>query len=244
VLVALLRRLGILSEPEVLEMAWCDDWSLFLDENVAFYQDLQPSDRESFHRRVWVFLANTRIESGEFDIVDEDRLLVAASAIIPIWFFPRWRYSNLEAVILFPAAFNDAFLCYQKDSRYTGMVGHGNMHGKMALSRPALYQGFQNARDKHNVGIHEFVHLIDMADGECDGYPERLREHAYSLPWFELVRSKIHSMDISRSDIPDYGATNRVEFLAVVSEYFFERPDLLSKKHPKLYRLLKEIYQP
>jgi len=54
------------------------------------------------------------------------------------------------------------------------MVGNGPLHGKMALSKPHLHLGFKNSRDKHNVGIHEFVHLIDMADGNCDGFPERL----------------------------------------------------------------------
>jgi len=46
------------------------------------------------------------------------------------------------------------------------------MAGNIVLTRPALILGFTNSRDKQNVGIHEFFHLIDMADGECDGYPE------------------------------------------------------------------------
>jgi Mlc titration factor MtfA (ptsG expression regulator) len=146
-------------------------------------------------------------------------------------------------VYLLPASFNQNFECLQKDSLITGMVGTGPMAGKMALSRPALYKGFENSNDKQNVGIHEFVHLIDMMDGECDGYPERLKEFAYSIPWFELVHKKIIEIDNRKSNIRDYAATNRTEFFAVASEYFFERPGMLQRKHPKLFASMTEFYQ-
>ena len=32
------------------------------------------------------------------------------------------------------------------------------------------------------------------------------------------------------------------EFFTMVSEYFFERPDLLKKKHPDLYRMLERCF--
>lgn len=174
---------------------------------------------------------------------DTDRLLVAASAIIPVWGFPKWHYFNLDAVYLLPASFNDRFECGQPDSLYTGMVGTGPMSGKLALSRPALHYGFQNSKDKHNVGIHEFVHLIDMADGEADGYPERLKEYAFSIPWFELVEQKIQDIVRKDSNIPDYGSSNRSEFFAVASEYFFERPGMMKRKHPELFCALSKLYQ-
>jgi hypothetical protein len=34
----------------------------------------------------------------------------------------------------------------------------------------------------------------------------------------------------------------REEFFAVLSEYFFERPILLKKKHPELYEMLEEVF--
>lgn len=222
---------------------WQKPWSEFLNENVSFYRNLSGQEQSVFHQRIWLFLETTSIEAGQFPVTDEDRLLVAASAIIPVWSFPRWHYFNLDSVYLLPAAFNAQFECGQPDSVVTGMVGTGPMAGKMALCKAALYQGFQNDKDKHNVGIHEFVHLIDMADGECDGYPERLKEFSFSIPWFELAGKKIQEIDNRQSNIPDYGATNRVEFFAVASEYFFERPKLLKTRHPKLFRSLSDLYR-
>ncbi|BCE00367.1 hypothetical protein TYM08_P0430 [Marinicellulosiphila megalodicopiae] len=123
------------------------------------------------------------------------------------------------------------------------MVGTGVMSGKLVLSKPHLHLGFKNNKDKHNVGIHEFVHLVDMADGQCDGFPERLKEFSYSIPWFDLVYTKIMEIDDGKSNIRDYGATNRAEFFAVASEYFFEQPKMLQQKHPELFEALTQIYQ-
>lgn len=176
-------------------------------------------------------------------MTDEDRLLVAASAIIPVWGFPKWHYFNLKSVFLLNQSFNDKLEFGQPDSLITGMVGSGVLAGKLLLSKPHLYLGFQNAKDKHNVGIHEFVHLIDMADGACDGLPERfLKDYAFSTPWLALVQHKINEIDLGQSNIRDYGATNQAEFFAVASEYFFERPKMLKDKHPELFNMLTQVY--
>jgi Mlc titration factor MtfA (ptsG expression regulator) len=45
------------------------------------------------------------------------------------------------------------------------------------------------------------------------------------------------------SDINVYGATNKQEFLAVASAYFFERPQLFKEKHPELYAVLSSVFQ-
>ncbi len=226
------------------QIAWQPDWSELLEEHVDFYRHLNPQERELFERRCLQFLNTTRIEGGvAVDVEDLDRVLIAASAVIPVWKFEGWHYFNLQAVYLLPASFNMDFECGKADSNCTGMVGTGPMSGKMALSKPALRQGFDIERDKQNVGIHEFVHLIDMADGSCDGYPERLLEYKYSIPWFSLVKEKMNQIYAKKSNIRDYGATNEAEFLAVSSEYFFERPEMLQRKHPKLYEALSEIYQ-
>ena len=223
---------------------WLQSWSYYLEQTVAFYRALNTEDKQLFEQRVQLFWQTTAIEGGiEVNISDEDRLLVASSAIIPVWGFPRWHYFNLKAVFLLPAAFNSDFECGQEDSLITGMVGSGPMYGKMALSKPDLHRGFINDKDKHNVGIHEFVHLIDMADGDCDGFPERLKEFSYSVHWLDFVGKKIIEIDNNCSNIRDYGATNEAEFFAVASEYFFERPKMLKNKHPQLFKALEDIYQ-
>ena len=138
--------------------------------------------------------------------------------------------------------FNDKFETSGPNRNIMGMVGTGYMNGKMILSKPALHLGFSNESDKKNTAIHEFVHIIDKADGTIDGVPEVLMKKQYTIPWLELIHEKIEDIHEMDSDINPYGATNRAEFFAVASEYFFERPKLLAKKHPTLYRSMERLF--
>jgi Mlc titration factor MtfA (ptsG expression regulator) len=236
--------LGHKTLPPDHQTVWQLKWSKYLERTVNYYQNLNSEDRVVFEKRILLFLHTTQVEGGvDVEVTDEDKLLVASSAIIPVWAFPKWHYFNLKAVYLLPTLFNANFVCGEPDSLISGMVGTGPMAGKLALSKPHLHQGFMNARDKQNVGIHEFVHLIDMADGQCDGFPERLKEYSYAIPWFEFVRKKIADIHNNTSNIRDYGATNNAEFFSVASEYFFERPKMLQKKHPQLTKELEQFYQ-
>ena len=56
------------------------------------------------------------------------------------------------------------------------------------------------------------------------------------------IKQKIDEIYKGKSDINPYGATNKSEFFAVISEYFFERPKLLQDKHPELYGYLEKIF--
>lgn len=218
-------------------------WRAVLLDRVSFYRELNEQERRTFEQRMQLFLETTEIVAYGVEVSDEDRILVAASAIIPVWSFPKWHYFNLAKVILLPGSFNQQFETHQPDSVIQGMVGTGPMHDKMVLSKPALHYGFANDRDKRNVGIHEFAHLVDMADGDTDGFPERLKEFAFSIPWFDLARRKIHAIENRRSNINDYAATDPIEFFAVATEYFFERPKMLQRKHPQLYQALRDFYR-
>ncbi len=134
----LLRLRSLLGlEEQNREFHWQSSWSSFLVEHVNFYRGLSEQDKTLFHQRIWLFLETTAVAAGQFPVTDEDRLLVAASAIIPVWSFPKWHYFNLKGVYLLPAAFNAEFECGKPDSTITGMVGTGPMGGKMALCKPA-----------------------------------------------------------------------------------------------------------
>ena len=113
----------------------------------------------------------------------------------------------------------------------------------MILSIKALCHGFKNEADKNNTAIHEFVHLIDKLDGEIDGIPNLLLEKQYAIPWIDLMEQKINEINQNKSDIKRYGGTSKIEFFAVASEYFFERPKLMAKKHPLLYKYLEDIFK-
>ena len=213
-----------------------------LEEHVPFYKNLDDDRKQEFENRIQHFLASTRITGIKTTVEDIDRVLIASSAVIPIFNFSGWEYVNLHEVLLYPDSFDHEFQQEGAHRSIIGMVGSGGMNHVMILSQHELRQAFINKTGKTNTAIHEFVHLVDKTDGTIDGVPEFIVEKKYILPWLQLMRKEIELILKDRSDIDPYGATNEAEFFAVVSEYFFERPKLLKEKHPDLYKLLSEIF--
>ena len=215
-----------------------------MQKNVRYYRRLKPSEQQRFERKVQEFLQDVEITGVETSVDDLDRLLVASSAVIPIFGFPKWsHYPHLREVLLYPNAFNgDTFQTQGKDRRVLGMVGWNYMHGKMILSKAALRQSFIQG-GKSNVGIHEFIHLLDKMDGAIDGLPEYFIQEPYIVPWLHLIHVEMKRIHQGKSDLNTYGGTSEVEFLAVAGEYFFQRPERLQKKHPELYRLIEHLFQ-
>ncbi len=214
-----------------------------LEEEVLFYQKLGQAERERFLSAIRRFLERVKVTGVRTEVSDTDRVLVAAAAVIPIFAFPGWEYRNINEVILYPDAFSEDYRQEGEQRHISGMVGNGAMERVMLLSKHDLQQGFRNRTDKHNTPIHEFVHLVDKADGETDGLPDVLMSHRYSVPWLKLVHHKIQMIREGNSDINPYAATNEAEFLAVVAEYFFERPKLMKEKHPLLYEMLDKMFK-
>lgn len=215
----------------------------YLEKNVNFYSKLDQGDKVKFRDTMGIFLREVKISAAGTTITNEDKILVAAGAVIPIFRFPNWHYLNLKEVIIYGDNFNHNFESKGAAERQImGMVGAGYMEGTMLLSKPALENGFENKTDKENTVIHEFVHLIDKLDGDTDGIPKILLQEQSVLPWVNLIHLEMKRIEEGKSDINPYGYTNQAEFFAVVAEYFFERPDLLKTKHPVLFEQLNKIF--
>ncbi|MCB9223577.1 MAG: zinc-dependent peptidase [Crocinitomicaceae bacterium] len=215
-------------------------WRSILEQKVEFYKKLNREERKLFEYKVHVFLLNVRIVGIQTQVSHDDQVLIAASAIIPIFRFKQWHYSGLREVHLHP----DKFPIPNSDHMAHGLVGWGEMHGKVMLSRKALHHGFEDHTDGKNVGIHEFLHLLDKGDGEVDGVLETLMKENDIEPWLYLIKTKMDEINLGDSDIREYGGVNEAEFLAVVGEYFFEKPDAMKTEHPALYNALDSFFNP
>lgn len=219
-----------------------ENYRIFLTEQVEFYRELSKTQQQAFERRVQKFISTTSIIGVNTSLIYEDKLLVGAGAIIPVFEFSDWEYRNLNEVLIYPSAFDENYAVEGNEKRIQGMVGTGIMEGKMILSKPSLWAGFKNDDDKINVGIHEFAHLIDKADGCIDGIPSLLLKKQYTLPWLSHIKAEMEAIHAHDSDINPYGGVGKEEFFPVITEYFFEQPRLLEKKHPEIYALLKDIF--
>jgi Mlc titration factor MtfA (ptsG expression regulator) len=221
------------------------EWRYVLDDRVVFYRDLNASGKLLFEKRIQLFLSEKKIEGVGTDIDETVRLLVASSAIIPTFAFPAFTYPGLSEVLIYPKSFSKTFEtggANKEEEHIEGMVGNRFMNRSLLLSKPALLAGFNGRAGEDNVGIHEFVHLLDREDGEADGIPEKLMQHEYVLPWLHLIKKETDRIKKGRLDLNPYALTNNAEFLAVVSEYFFNDPEDFAENHPELYTFLTDFY--
>ena len=225
--------------------AFPDYWHSLLMNHVHFYKQLSFEDQKKFQQRMMVFLSEIYIDTVNTDLTDLDKVLIAASAVIPVFGFDEWHYNNLSGVLLYPDTFNNDLEFDQENTgkNILGLVGTGRFENQMILSKKSLYDGFRNLPDVQNTSVHEFVHLIDKMDSVTDGVPERLLTKPYIIPWLQLIHKEMEAINDNKSDIRSYGGTNEAEFLAVASEYFFEQPKKFEKNHPELYKMLTDCFR-
>ena len=217
-----------------------DNYKEILGDYVKFYRQLDEVGKRKFEERIEHFLSTVRITGVNAEVEDLDTIFIGAGAIIPVFSFPDWQYVNLHEILVYPGAFNEDFDQGGNNRHISGMVGSGSMQNVMIITKWELRQGFINSTDLRNTAIHEFVHLIDKMDGTMDGVPEIILERKFVNHWTGLMNTTIQQMRMHGSDIDMYGATNPVEFFAVISEYFFERPDLLKLNIPISLKCLRE----
>lgn len=229
------RRRGI------LKRSFPESWLTVLHSEVPYYMGLPEDYQQRFRDMMQVFLAEVRVQGVEVEISERHKVLVAAAAVIPVLGFPDFEYKYLTDVLIYPGSFDEKYQdASHKKERILGVV-HGALNNRvMVLSIHALEHGFANPSDKRNTAIHEFAHVVDKSDGDVDG------AIAYSEPevvrgWRRLVRDRL-TEDFSETDIREYAGTNQQEFLAVTTEYFFEKPHQMREKHPRIYELLAKMY--
>jgi len=230
--VALIAVLGVFlfnqSKPKTVDSI-PEFWHNDLLEHVLFYKNLSLEEEQTlFLEKMRQFLSETHVESVHFKLEPLDVMLVAASAVIPVFCFDNFQYTNLSTVLIFPDYFN-ADLEFKGEGRnIAGLVGTGRFKNQMILSRKALRHGFSNKTDKGNTAIHEFVHLLDKMDGAVDGVPKLLLSHAYAIPWLKLMHDKMEAINNNTSDIRSYGGTKQEE--------------LFRRKHPELYNMMEACF--
>jgi len=126
------------------------------------------------------------------------------------------------------------------------VLGQSWGHGTVVLAWDSVRRGSAIPGDGRNVTFHEFAHQLDQETGEADGTPY-LDTPSDLRAWtavmgehFVALRSAVE--DGRKTFMDDYGATNPAEFFAVATEFFFEKPLQLRRKHPALYDELAEYF--
>jgi len=102
-------------------------------------------------------------------------------------------------------------------------------------------------RYANQVLMHEIAHKLDMLDGSINGHPplhKNMNEQAWFKGFEDAFKHLNKQIELGRKTlINPYAATNAAEFFAVMTEYFFESPQVLNRVYPKVYQQLVLFYK-
>jgi Mlc titration factor MtfA (ptsG expression regulator) len=226
----------------LLKQQFSESSKKILLEKVTFYQQLDDSEKQRFEKRIIEFLADTQIVGVDMDLSDTVLMLVAASAVIPVFQFQHWEYINLEEVLVYRDLINKYQLKENPKVNILGQVRPFQSGNLVLLNYKALVQGFEDP-GTHNTGIHEFVHMVDKQDGDADGVPKSIIPKNLIEPWLAIVQNEIRKIEEGKSKIDPYASISEAEFLAVTAENFFSNPSRFQKQHPELYKILVKVFR-
>ena len=120
-------RRPCLRRMEVMRQPFSDERELILRDHVAFFRALDEAGKARFRQLVQIFLDEVRISGIRTGVDETVRVLVAASAVIPVFGFQDWEYHRLHEVLIYPDAFDDAYQTRGgSDEQILGKIGRAS----------------------------------------------------------------------------------------------------------------------
>ncbi len=226
-----------------------EQWRLALNY-IPILKNLSENERERLIRLATIFIYKKNfVAAQDFTLTIEMIQIIALQACLPILNLGFHWYAGWSSVIVYPSTFvtNRPII----DAAGVEHYSRGHLSGEAWQQGPVLlaWTEVENAGDidGENLVIHEFAHKLDMRNGDANGFPPLHKSmsldnwnqsfrHAY-----EDLRNKIENEEPSCID--HYAASEPAEFFAVLSEVFFERPELIISDYPHVYENLAAFYK-
>ncbi len=174
--------------------------------------------------------------------------IIAAFAALPVLNLGYGWYEGWKEIVVYPGEFihdgeqmDEAGVVHHVRHARSGESWDG---GPMVLSwQDVEYSGLGEG---YNVVIHEFAHKLDVKNGSANGRPPlhggmdpETWAHDFQFAYDDLCRRVDGGEDTL---IDPYAAESPAEFFAVLTEYFFEAPDVLHEDYPAVYAQLQRFY--
>lgn len=246
------REARALARREIPEALWAITLA-----RLPFLARRSASDLAQLRRLSSLFLDQKEFSgAGGLSVSDEMALSIAAQACLPVLHLGLSAYDGFVGIVVHP----DEVLAKREYMDDDGVVhaydellsGEAMAGGPVMLSWRDVAQAADPLADPeldgaYNVVIHEFAHVLDMADGLADGVPP-LASPAEREAWLAVLvpayQGFCDAVDRGRRTVLDpYGAEGVEEFFAVAAESFFVTPEAMQQAHPALYRLLAKHFR-
>jgi Mlc titration factor MtfA (ptsG expression regulator) len=239
------RRRRLLARAQLDEATWQRVAGRF-----SFYLRLDGEERARLRDLVVLFLHDKQVSAaGGLELDLEKKLGIAIQACIVVLNLGIEHYDGWVEIIVYPDEFvprheyrNEHGLVETDDAAYAGQAW---LQGPVILS----WADVENAGDADgmNVVIHEFAHKLDMLNGDANGFPplhKGMSREAWSKAFTTAYEDLCRRVDAGEDTAIDpYAAESPAEFFAVISESFFEIPDLLTAVYPEVYAQLALFYR-
>jgi len=157
------------------------------------------------------------------------KIHIAATAMMVNFGRKNYSYELVDYVLLYPDVFYSAI----NETYHKGEFNP--MQKTIVFSWKDFEHGCQITDDNLNVGIHEFVHALQV--GAKKSYDidsirfERVFQRILRRLTNQEVKDRLDQVNYFRA----YAFTNQYEFMAVIVEYFFESPTNFKEYFPELY---------
>lgn len=220
--------------------------------SLPFFQRLNDDEKARLRKLTEAFLAEKEFTSaGGLELTDALCVSIAAQGCLPILNLGLESYRNWVGIIVYPDEFiiprvvEDEFgVVHEYDDIASGEAWDG---GPLLIS----WHDAQMAGAGYNVVIHEFAHKLDMLNGEANGIPplpasvSRKEWESTLLAAYEDFCARVdEAAERGEGTLLDpYAAESPGEFFAVMSETFFEIPDILREEYPALYAQMSRFYR-
>ncbi|MFY8104942.1 MAG: zinc-dependent peptidase [Ramlibacter sp.] len=190
-------------------------------------------------------------------ITDEIALSIAAQAVLPVLHLGLAWYDDFVGIVVHP----DEVVARRTHVDDTGVVhgydevlaGEAMDQGPVMLSWHDVHEAGARAHEGYNVVIHEFVHKLDMRDGQADGCPP-LPSRAARRAWqdtlgreYEAFRERVIVAERFGGEptwLDPYGAQAIDEFFAVACEGYFVQRERFTAEFPALTPLFDSFFRP
>lgn len=241
------RRHHLKQQPFPLE------WQNIIENALPFYDDaLSANDRSQLQGHIQVFLAEKQfIGCNELNVTIEMKLVIAAVSCLLLMNRQTRYFSQLKSILVYPSHYTTQqtrwVSPYVVEETKVARLGESWTRGQVVLSWAQIIWDMNHWHDGHNIILHEFAHQLDAEDHTAAGVPVLPSQAAYDQ-WAQVMKMAYEQLCETvqqgrQSVIDSYGATNPAEFFSVVTETFFERPQLLRHHYSDVYTLLQYYYQ-
>jgi len=213
-----------------------DTQAAILIEEFSFYNSLSKRHKREFQHRVVSFISEKEfIGREELALTDRMKVLIAAIGCMLSFGRKNYVYELIEYILIYP----DEFYSKINNAYHKGEF---NPKGRaLVLSWKDFEYGFNISNDNRNLGIHEFMHAMQLeAKLRSDTDSARFVKQ-YQNILKHLTKQEVKDKLIDTRYFRDYAFTNQYEFMAVLAEYFIESPMEFKAEFPMLYNHSKKL---